>query len=116
MIAQHGFDQALGVGARKFVFGLALEFRLANEHRQDGAGAFHHIVGRDQAGFAVVGALAMGPQRLGESIAQALFMGAALRRGNGVAIGADERIDRRCPGHGPFHRPAAIAVFGASAA
>ena len=104
MIAHHVFHQALGVGRGKLVLGLALEFRLADEDRQHGAGAVHHIVGGDEAGLAIVGALAMGAQRLGQGIAQALFMRAALRRGNGVAIGADEGIDRRRPGHRPFHR------------
>ena len=50
----------------------------------------------------------MGAQRLGQRIAQALFMGAALRRGDGVAIGVDEGIDLRRPGHRPFHGALAV--------
>ena len=48
MIAHHIFHQALRVGARELVLGLALEFRLADEDRQHGAGRIHHIVGGDQ--------------------------------------------------------------------
>ena len=56
----------------------------------------------------------MGAQGLGQGVAQALLVRAALRRGNGVAIGVDEGVDRRRPGYRPFHRPAAIFVFGAA--
>ena len=57
---------------------------------------------RDQRGLAVVGAFAVGAQRFGQRVAQALFVRAALRRRNGVAIGMHERIDLRRPCHGPF--------------
>ena len=48
MIAHHVLDQALRVGRGELVLGLALEFRLADEDRQHGAGRRHHIVGGDQ--------------------------------------------------------------------
>ena len=76
--------------------------------------AVHHVVGRDQRRLAVVGALAMGAQRLGQRVAQALFVRAALRRGNGVAIGVDKGIDLRRPGNGPFDGALAVAVLGAA--
>ena len=93
-----------------------MKFRFADEDRQHGAGARHHIIGGDQGGLAVVGALAMVAQRLGQRVAQALFMGAALGRGDGIAIGADERINLRRPGHGPFHRAARRVFLGGGAA
>ena len=114
MVAHHGFHQALGVGAGQLVLGLALEFRLADKDRQHGAGRVHHIVGGDQRRLAVVGALAMGAQRLGQGVAKALFVGAAHRSGNGVAIGAGEGIAAGRPGHRPFHRATPVFIFGAA--
>jgi hypothetical protein len=46
MIAHHIFHQALRIGRGQLVLGLALEFGLADEDRQNGAGRVHHIVGR----------------------------------------------------------------------
>ena len=43
-------DDALRLGGGEPVLGLALEFRLADEHRQHAAGAGHHVVGGDGGG------------------------------------------------------------------
>ena len=47
-------------------------------------------------------------------VAQALFVRAALQRGDGVAIGIEERLGLGRPGDGPFHRALAVAIFGAA--
>ena len=67
-----------------------------------------------ERGLAVVDAFAMGAQRLRQRVAQALFVRAALRRGDGVAIGMQERLGFRRPGDRPFDRALAVAVFGAA--
>src|SRR5215470_11724948 len=38
-------DDPLRLGSGEPVLGLTLEFRLADEHRQHGAGTGHHVVG-----------------------------------------------------------------------
>src|SRR5215469_655818 len=114
MIAHHALDQTLGVGAGKPVFGLALEFGFANENRQYRASARHNVVGGNEASLTVAGAFTMGAQRLSKRITQALFMGAALGRGDGVAIGSDEGIDGRRPSYRPLHRAATVAIFRAA--
>ena len=59
------------------VLGLALEFRLADEDREQRAGRCHHVIGGDHAGALVVGEFGVILQRAGERRAEALFMGAA---------------------------------------
>ena len=57
LIPHRLFDNFLGVGGGELVLGLALEFRLADEHRQHGAGAVHHVFGGDRCGaLALAGA------------------------------------------------------------
>ena len=43
-------DDPLRLGGGEAVLGLALEFRLADEHREHGAGADHDVVGGDGGG------------------------------------------------------------------
>ena len=43
-------DDPLRLGGGEPVLGLALEFRLADEHREHGAGAGHHVVRGDRGG------------------------------------------------------------------
>ena len=51
-------DDALRLDGREAVLGLALEFRLADEHREHAAGADHHVVLRDVGGaLGLAGAL-----------------------------------------------------------
>ena len=40
-------DDARGLGGRQPIFSLALEFGLANEHRDHACGAIHHVVACD---------------------------------------------------------------------
>ena len=42
-------DDLLRLGGGEAILGLALEFRLADEHREHGAGAGHHVVAGDGA-------------------------------------------------------------------
>src|SRR5258707_11007217 len=52
----------------------------------------------------------MAAQCLGQRVAHALLMRAALLRRDGVAVGADEGVDLRRPGHRPFDRAAKILL------
>ena len=69
------------------VLGLALEFRLADENRQHGAGAGHHVVRGDEGGaLALADALGVILQSARERGAQAGFVCAAIGRRDGVAV------------------------------
>ena len=111
MIAQSIFHQPLRIGARKLLFGLALEFRLANEDRENRTGPRHHVLGRYQRGLPVVDALAIGAQRACQATAQTLFMRAALQGRDGIAVGVHKGVDFGRPGDRPFHRALAVAVL-----
>jgi hypothetical protein len=91
--------------------GLALELGLAHEHRQHGAGGRHHVVGGDDGGALVAFELGIAfSERARQRDAQALLMGAALGRGHGVAVGADEAVGAAEPGDRPFDRAVAAGL------
>src|SRR6185437_12330801 len=92
VIAHDVLHQPRRIRTRQLLLCLALKFRFANEYGKGAAGGRHYVVGRDQRDLAIVLALAMRAQALGERIAEALLMRAALRGGNGVAIGMDEGL------------------------
>ena len=96
-------DDALGFGGGEAVLGLALEFRLAHEHREHHGGADHDVF-RDDAGGALALADALGVilQAAQQRAAHAGFMGAAIRRRHGVAIGGQKAVGVGGPGHRPF--------------
>ena len=99
-------------GGGEAVLGLALEFRLADEHREHAAGAGHHVFGGDGRGALFLadarGVILQAAQQRG---AQARFMGAAVGGGDGVAVGIEEAVGVGGPGHRPLHRamPADLA-------
>jgi len=105
-------DQALSFGGGEPVLGLALEFRLADENREHRPGADHDVIAADGGGaLALAAALGVIFQSAGQRSAQPGFMGAAVRRRHGVAVGRQKAVGVR----GPRHRPLAGAV-GAIAA
>ena len=88
-------DDALRFGGGEAVLGLALEFRLADEHRQHAAGAGHHVVAGDGRGALFLpDARGMILQAAQQRRAQAGFVRAAIRRRDGVAVGIER--SRRC--------------------
>ena len=96
-------DDSLRLGGGEPVLGLALEFRLADEHREHGAGADHHVVGGDRGGaLALADALGVILEPAGERGAQAGFVGAAVGRRDGVAVGVEEAVGVGGPGHRPL--------------
>ena len=98
------FDDALRFGGGEPVLGLALKFRLADEHRKHGAGAGHDVVGSNGGGaLALADTLGVILQAACQRGAQAGFMGAAVRRRDGVAIGIEKAVGVGGPGHGPLH-------------
>ena len=101
-------------GARQPVLGLALELRLADEHREHGGGGAEHVVGRHLRHALVAGQLAIAAQALGERRAQAGLMGAAVGRRHGVAIGAEEPVIAGDPGDRPFDRARAFGLLDAA--
>ena len=110
-IAQGILDDPLGLDGRQLVLGLADEFRFADEDRQHADRGDHHVVGGDRGGALVAGEFGIGLQPLGQRDAQARFMGAAVRRRDGVAVGADRRISA-IPGDRPFQRAVAAGTLG----
>jgi hypothetical protein len=102
-IAHGVFDNPLGLDGGELVLGLADEFRFADEDRQHADRRDHHVIGGDRGGALVAGQFCIGLQALGQRNPQARFMGAALGRRNGVAVGVDRSI-AAVPGDGPFDR------------
>ena len=96
-------DDALGFRGGEAVLGLALEFRLAHEHREHHGGADHDVF-RDDGGGALALADALGVilQAAQHRAAHAGFMGAAVLRRHRVAIGRQETVGVGGPGHRPF--------------
>ena len=96
-------DDALRFGGGEAVLGLALEFRLAHEHRQHHGGADHHVFGHDRGGaLALADALGVILQAAQQRAAHAGFMGAAVGRRHGVAVGRQKAVGVGGPGHRPF--------------
>jgi hypothetical protein len=97
------FDDLLGFGGGETILGLALEFRLAHEHREHHGGADHHVFRSDGAGaLALADAFGVVLQPAQHGAAHAGFMGAAVRRRHGVGIGRHEAVGIRGPGDSPF--------------
>src|SRR6185312_3290955 len=96
-------DDALSLGSGQAVLGLALEFRLAHEHREHHGGS-RHCVFRGDAGGALALADALGVilQPAQQRAADTGFMRATVLGRNGVAIGREEAVSVRCPGDRPF--------------
>ena len=96
-------DDALCFGGGEAVLGLALEFRLAHEHREHDGSSHHHVFRGDGGGaLALADALGVVFQAAQHRAAHAGFMGAAVGRLNGVAIGGEEAVGIRRPGDRPF--------------
>ena len=114
MIAHRVLDDAHRLKRCQLVLGLALELRLADEHREQSTRRGHHIVRRDDRRALVAGQFGIVLERPGECGAKALLMGAAIRRRDGVAIGRRETILAAKPRHRPFDR--AVASFFLDAA
>ena len=97
------FDDALRFGGRQPILGLALKFRLAHEHREHHGRAHHHVFGGDAGGaLALADALGVILQAAQQRAAHARFMGAAVLRRHGVAIGGQKAVGVGGPGHRPF--------------
>ena len=81
-------DDFLRRGGGEAVLGLALKLRLADEHRKHAAGAHHYVFAGDGRGALVeAGALGVILEAAQQCGAQSRFMGAAIRRRDGVAVG-----------------------------
>ena len=101
-------DDALRFRGGEPVLGLALEFRLADEHRQHAAGAGHHVVAGDgRRALVLADALGVILEAAQQRRAQAGFVRAAVRRRDGVAVGVEEAVGVGGPGDRPFDRAVA---------
>ncbi len=97
------FDDALRLGGRQPILGLALKFGLAHEHRKHHGRTDHHVFRGDAGGaLALADALGVILQATQQRAAHARFMGAAIWRGNGIAIGGQKTVGVGGPGHRPF--------------
>ena len=91
-VAHRVFGDAEGVLRGELLFGLADEFRVADEDGEQRAGCAEHVISGDQAGLLVADHLAICAQALGQGGAHARFVGAAFGGGDGVAVGAGEAV------------------------
>ena len=102
-------------GGGEAVLGLALELRLADEHREHAAGADHDVFAGDRGGaLALADALGVVLQPAQQRGAQAGFVGAAVRRRNGVAVGVEEAVGVGGPGHRPLRGAMRAGLAGAA--
>ena len=110
-VAHRRVDEARRLGGLQPALVLALELRLADEQRHHRGAAAHHVVGGERRGaLRLADALGVVLQAAQQRGAQARFVGAAVRRRDGVAVGMDEAVLDRGPGDRPFDR-AVLAVL-----
>ena len=104
-VAHRALDDPRRLGGLQAALVLALEFRLADEHRDERGAAGHHVVGGQRAGALgladALGVILQGAQQRG---AQARLVRAAVGRRDRVAIGMDEAVLGGEPGDRPFDR------------
>ncbi len=110
-IAHGALDDAGSLLRRQFVLGLSLEFGLADKDRQHRRRRAENIVCRNLPGTLVAGQFSIITQALGQRRSEAGFMGSALGRGHGVAIGIKETIRTADPGNRPFDRSMTALLF-----
>ncbi len=102
MVAHRVLDQARGFGAGQAVLGLALELGIAHEHREHRFAAGDDVFGRDVLGLLLADQFGEGADAFDQRGAQALFVGAAVGGGDGVAIPAVGAVRPQRPGDRPF--------------
>ena len=111
-IAQSSFDDPCGFIGQKPPLVLALKLRLAKEDRDHrGAGRHDVVAGHRGRAFCQADPLGVILEAARQRGAKAGFMGAAVRGGNGVAIGMHEAVVEGEPGHRPFERSVAALFF-----
>ncbi len=108
MVAHRALDQRAGLGAGQPVLGLALELRLADEQAEHQLGAADDVVGGDVARALLPHQLAERADALHQCRAQARFVGAAIGRGDGVAIPAIGAVGPERPADRPFDPALAV--------
>ena len=86
-------DDALRLGGGEAVLGLALEFRFADEDREHGRGANHHVLAGDRGrALALADAFGVVLEATQQRRAHARFMRAAVRGRDGVAVLVEEAV------------------------
>ena len=96
-------DDLLGFRGGKAVLGLALEFRLAHEHREHDGSSHHDVFRGDGRGaLALADALGVVFEAAQHRAAHAGLVRAAVGRRHGVAVGGEEAVGIRRPGDRPF--------------
>ena len=111
-VAHHRLDEARGFGGLQAPLVLSLELRLADEHRNERSAIGHHVVGGQRArALGLAEALGVILEAAQQRAAQARFMGAAVGRGNRVAVGMDEAVLDSRPRDRPFDRAVLAFLF-----
>ena len=104
-VAHRALDQSRGVCGLQTALVLALELRLADEDRNQGGAARHHVVGRQRGrALALADPVRMVFQTTQQGGAETRFMRPAVGSGDRVAIGMDEPVSVREPANRPFDR------------
>src|SRR5262245_29595979 len=114
-IADRVLDDARGLGGREPIFCLALEFRLANDHRDHTCGPLHYVVDCDHwPSLALADALGMVFDSLQQRATQARLVSAAVRRRNRIAIRRQESVAICGPRDRPLRRSVHADFAGAA--
>ena len=114
-VAHRVFDDAGRLRGRQPVFGLALEFRLANEHGNHAGGAAHYVVAaHDRRALGLTQALRMILDPFQQRAAQPGFVRAAVRRRDGVAVRGEKTVGVTRPGDRPLRAAMHAGLAGAA--
>ena len=111
-VADRAVDDPRGLGRLQPALVLALELRLADEHRDQGGAAGHDVVGGERGGaLRLADALGVILQSAQQRGAQAGLVRAAVRGRDRVAIGMDEAVRRPRATRSPIRPSRACPSF-----
>ena len=114
-IAHRVLDDAGGFRGGELVLGLALELRLADEHREHGGGRAHHVVGGDAGRRACCRRVRRKSRSASVSAERKpALVRAALGGRDGVAVGVEEAVLVGDPADRPFDRAVPAVLVDAA--
>ena len=108
MVLDRGVEQPCHGRGRQPVLGLSLEHGIADEHRQQAAGATENIFARDLSSAPIANELAIGLETSHQRGAKPVIVRSALQGRDRVAVGAELARPVLRPRDRPFRAAAAV--------